>query len=175
VRVLFGILRANPLGGILTAAMLIYEYWEPISAFFAELWDGIREKFPNFAAMAERAARAVKEFFGPAVAWVKDMLANLLPDWLSKKLGIKQEGGQSPAAAAQNAAGAAAALNAPALVPGPAEQSALTASANAGVELNADTNIHVYTSDPASAGQEVAARQQQVNADLVRHTRGAAR
>jgi hypothetical protein len=176
VRVLFGILRANPLGIIITLAMLIYEYWEPISAFFAKLWAGIWEKFPNFAAMAESGARAIKEFFGPAIAWVKGMLANLLPDWLAKKLGLKEGAQEAQPAPAPPPDLAAAALNsaraaspAPALTPTPAKEAALAAPSAAGTEINANTTIHVTAPDAESAGRKVAEKQADVNADLVRH------
>ncbi|MDR0233372.1 MAG: hypothetical protein LBI31_00955, partial [Zoogloeaceae bacterium] len=35
----------NPLGLAITAALLIYTYWEPIKAFFVWLWDGVKAAF----------------------------------------------------------------------------------------------------------------------------------
>ncbi|MCL1939534.1 MAG: hypothetical protein FWG04_02600 [Desulfovibrionaceae bacterium] len=166
VKVLWGILRANPLGLIITAAMLIYEYWEPISDFFKNLWAGIAESFPNFAAWAEGAAGAITGILGKAIQWVKDKLGALLefmPDWIKDKMGLNINMAAESAQAMQNVA----------LAPGPAATASMDDSSASNVELNAKTEIHMHTSDPVAAGNQAAARQAQVGADLVRHTKGA--
>lgn len=38
-------IASNPVGALLTAALLIYEYWEPISEFFSGLWDSVTAGF----------------------------------------------------------------------------------------------------------------------------------
>ena len=49
VRALTAAMMSNPIGlivgGIATAAFLIYEYWTPIKAFFGKLWDGVKSIF----------------------------------------------------------------------------------------------------------------------------------
>lgn len=42
---LFNLVKAHPFLALATAALLIYEYWEPIKEFFAGLWDGIVSGF----------------------------------------------------------------------------------------------------------------------------------
>lgn len=60
-----GLAALGPLGlaiiGIATAAALIYKNWEPIKEFFANLWDGITEKFNS------------------VVTWFKDKFSFLKP------------------------------------------------------------------------------------------------
>jgi hypothetical protein len=164
VKGLWAILRANPLGIIFTAAALIYEYWEPISKFFSDLWAGIAAEFPNFAAWAEGAVAAIKNFFGPALDWLKNKLTGMLPDFVKDKLGI---GTSAPERAASVAA--------PALTPGPAQAASMDNSTTKSVELNAKTDIHINTADPVAAGNQAANQQSKVNADLVRNAKGAAR
>jgi TP901 family phage tail tape measure protein len=52
VRAVSAIMMANPILAIITAiaiaAMLIYEYWEPIKQFFIDLWEGIKDVFWGF-------------------------------------------------------------------------------------------------------------------------------
>ncbi|WP_430415861.1 hypothetical protein [Marinobacter adhaerens] len=68
-------LTANPIGlivtGIAGAAMLVYKYWEPISGFFSNLWEGITAKagaafdwIGKKLAWVGNAAREVGNFFG---------------------------------------------------------------------------------------------------------------
>lgn len=51
LRMLFGLMLTNPIGlaitGIATAAYLIYQHWEPIAAWFSELWGRITGTFDN--------------------------------------------------------------------------------------------------------------------------------
>lgn len=60
-----GLAALGPFGlaiiGIATAATLIYKNWEPIKAFFSNLWDGITERF------------------GVVLTWVKDKFSFLKP------------------------------------------------------------------------------------------------
>lgn len=55
-------LLLNPIGlavtGIAVAALLIYRYWGPISAFFGRLWDGVKASFTS------------------ALAWVSGLVAS---------------------------------------------------------------------------------------------------
>jgi hypothetical protein len=168
VRVLWGILSANPLGLIITAALLIYQYWEPISEFFRKLWADITGSLPDFGGWAEGAAASITEAFGRAIQWVKDKFAALLkhmPDWVKDRMGLNITMAADSAQSMQNAA----------LAPGPAAAAGMDQSSSSNVELNAKTEINMHTSDPIAAGNQAAARQSQVNADLVRHARGAAR
>lgn len=180
VKVLWGLLRANPVGLIITAAALIIEYWEPIKEFFATLWDGVAERFPNFAAWAESAATAITDFIAPAVDWIKgklDSLLGLLPKALRGKLGLggEQGGGKgdgSPPSPPINAAPP----TGPLLTPSPARAAQIDNSRAQSVTIDAKTEIHVNgAQDPAATGRHVAGEQNRVNADMVRHTKGAAR
>lgn len=180
VKVLWGLLRANPVGLIITAAALIIEYWEPIKEFFATLWDGFAESFPNFAAWAESAATAITDFIAPAVDWIKgklDSLLGLLPKALRGKLGLggEQGGGKgdgSPPSPPINAVPP----TGPLLTPSPARAAQIDNSRAQSVTIDAKTEIHVNgAQDPAATGRHVAGEQNRVNADMVRHTKGAAR
>jgi hypothetical protein len=68
-------LAANPIGlivtGIAGAALLVYKYWEPISGFFSNLWEGITTNagkafdwIGKKLALIGNAAREVGNFFG---------------------------------------------------------------------------------------------------------------
>lgn len=60
-------LLMNPIGlavtAIATAAFLIYKYWDPIKAWFSNLWDGITKRFNAFIAPIKKALAEVKAFF----------------------------------------------------------------------------------------------------------------
>ncbi len=60
-------LLMNPIGlavtAIATAAFLIYKYWDPIKAWFSNLWDGITKRFNAFIAPIKKALAEVKSFF----------------------------------------------------------------------------------------------------------------
>jgi hypothetical protein len=51
-KTLTALMLANPVTAIVTgiavAALLIYRYWEPITEFFSQLWDGVTLRFENF-------------------------------------------------------------------------------------------------------------------------------
>ena len=192
VKVLWGILRANPLGLIITAAALIYEYWEPIEEFFSNLWGRVEESFPNFAAWAAGAVKSMRELFGRGIQWIKDKIASLvdfLPDWVKEKMGLKPGGGDGkdkPGGggpgddgdfdnAISDALAASQAASTASLTPSPAQAASLTQNTQQTVSMDAKTEINVYTSDPVAAGNQAADRQTQVNADTVRHMKGAAK
>ena len=83
-----------------------------------------------------------------------------------------------PQATPYNPPQAALAPQGAALVPGQAQQAmyaAHTTASQTATTLNAKTEIHMHTTDPVVAGNQVAGRQAQVNADTVRHMRGVAR
>lgn len=60
-------LLMNPIGlavtAIATAAFLIYKYWDPIKAWFSNLWDGITKRFYAFIEPIKKALAEVKSFF----------------------------------------------------------------------------------------------------------------
>ena len=68
------VLMANPIiavaVGFMTAVTLIYTYWEPITEFFNDLWDGIEARFAG----AFEFVRGIMDKVGGAVSWVKDAL-----------------------------------------------------------------------------------------------------
>lgn len=63
----------NPIGLAITAigmgAALIYKYWEPISDFFSNLWDGIAEGVESFASSIGDALESI-----PGFSWLKEKL-----------------------------------------------------------------------------------------------------
>ena len=89
-------------------------------------------------------------------------LTDILPDFVKDKMGIN-------IAATQ----AAQATSGPALIPSPAQASNMGNTQNKHVELTAKTEIHMHTADPVTAGNQVAAKQDQVNAETVRNMKGA--
>lgn len=173
VKVLWGLLRANPLGLIITAASLIIEYWEPIKNFFATLWDGIAEKFPDFAAWAEGAAKSIMDFIAPAVDWIKgklDGLLGLLPDVIKGKLGIGVKANAS--APPLNTAPP----TGPMLTPSHAQAAQIDHSRQQNIKLETKTEINVNgVQDPAAVGQKVLDGQKGATADTVRHMKGSTR
>lgn len=163
-KVLWGILKANPLGIIITLAALVIEYWEPIKEFFGHLWDGFAESFPDVAAWAEGAANAIRDFFAPAVDWIKDKIKSILPDFIQKKLGL---GGESAAAPAVP--------EGPALTPSPMQaQTAVNQNKTVKVESKTDITVNGAQSPEQVAGK-VAAAQNGAAADIARNTQGAVR
>lgn len=163
-RLLFGILRANPLGIILTLAALVIEYWEPIKEFFAHLWDGVAEAFPDFAAWAEGAVASVKEFFSPLGDWLKDKVAGMtdfLPDWAKNKLGLGNMNMTAPSG--------------PALTPQPMPALAVSHKSSE-VKVESKTEINVNgAQNPDQVAGKVAGTQDRLAADMARHTQGAVR
>lgn len=195
VKVLWGLLRANPLGLIITAVSLIIEYWQPIKDFFATLWDGVAEAFPDFAAWAEGAAQSIMNFIAPAVDWIKgklDSVLGLLPDSLRDKLGLGKSGaddkpgdkpGRKPGGHREDTPptptppfNPAPPPTGPVLTPSPARAAQIDNSRQQNVKIDAKTEINVNgVQDPAAVGQRVAGEQSRVNADTVRHMKGATR
>ena len=123
---------------------------------------------PDFGGWAEGAAATITGAFGRAIQWVKDRFAALLkhlPGWAKDRMGLNITMAADSAQAIQNTA----------LAPGSAAAAGMSQSSSSSVELNAKAEFNIHTSDPIAAGNQAAARQSQVNADLVRHARGAAR
>lgn len=185
-KLLWGILRANPLGIIITLAALVIEYWEPIKEFFAHLWDGIAEKFPNFAAWAENMAGKIREFFGPAIDWIKKKfkaLTDWMPDSIKKMIGIStdktpadESGGTpekavAPAVPAQNLTPPQAALT-----PSPMQAKAAVNSSKKEVNVKSKTEITVTgTQSPEQVAGKVKDAQDHAAADMARNMAGAVR
>jgi hypothetical protein len=165
-----------------------------IKTILLSLWDGVVANFPDFAAWAAGAVKSMRELFGKGIRWIKDKISSLvdfLPDWVLEKMGMKPGGGSgddkpggggrpgddgdfdkaiNDALAASRAASAGAALT-----PSPAQAAGMTQNTQQTVSMDAKTEINVYTSDPVAAGNQAADRQAQVNADTVRHMKGAAK
>ncbi len=59
------------------AAMLIYKYWDPIKAFFIDLWAGITAAFDSAWAKIQPIVQSLKA----AIGWVKD-------SWVGKGLAV---------------------------------------------------------------------------------------
>lgn len=158
---------------------------ETIRSFFTALWPSVQENFPDFAAWAEESAAAITGLFGSAIQWVKDKLNALigyLPDWVKEKMGFSVDGddkpdppppgGPPPYSDIRRTALAAKATQGPALTPSPAQAAGMSQTTQQNVQLNAKTEITVNgAGDPVAVGNQVAGRQNQVNADLVRHTK----
>ena len=138
---------------------------ETIKAFFLALWPSVQENFPDFAEWAAGAADAITGLLGRAIQWVKeklDALIGFLPDWVKEKMGITD---------IDQASQAAQAAQGPALTPSPAQAASMSQTTQQNVQLNAKTEITVNgAGDPVAVGNQVAGKQNQVNADLVRHT-----
>lgn len=168
---------------------------------FGLLWGKVVETFPNFGAWAESAGKAIKGAFGKAIGWVKEKirgLTALLPDWVLDKIGLKSSKGtpvtENTAPSSEHAAPSVSpredsdrpappdlsALRGPdfdraVLAPTPSQQASMTET-NKRVSIEAKTEINVSGSqNPAETAQYVAKQQDNVNADLVRHTQGALR
>lgn len=107
------VMLTNPLGLLLTAALLIYTYWDPIKKFFGDLWQGVASAFNLasaefkawwaetsawFASLPAKLAE-IGAFMMEGLAngiksgwkWVKDSLgglAKLMPGYIEKPLDI---------------------------------------------------------------------------------------
>jgi len=97
---------ANPIGLLITAialgAFLIYQYWEPIKAFFGTLWDGVRSTFATaatwFSTLPAKFAEFGSNIIGGLVdgitgrlGAVKDAIVSVADNtigWFREKLGI---------------------------------------------------------------------------------------
>lgn len=66
-------LLTNPIGlaiaGIAVAALLIYKYWNPIKAFFAGLWDGIKAGLAPLMS----AFSTIGSYISPVINWFKNL------------------------------------------------------------------------------------------------------
>lgn len=163
-----------------------------IKTILGSLWDGVVENFPDFGAWAAGVVKSMRAVFGNGIQWIKDKISSLvdfLPDWVLEKMGMKPGGGNGddkPGGggpgddadfdkAINDALAAAQAASAASLTPSPAQAAGMTQNTQQNVEMNAKTEIHMHTSDPVAAGNQAADRQAQVNADTVRHMKGAAK
>lgn len=99
-------LLMNPLGLAITAialsALLIYKYWEPIKAFFVNLWAGIKSTFhgamdwfaslpSKFTEFGSRLMQGLINGITGALSKVKDTVMNAganVISWFKEKLGI---------------------------------------------------------------------------------------
>ena len=74
-------LLTSPIGWIAVAigaaALLIYKYWKPITAFFKGLWQGLREGLQPLMPLFKRIADAISPILTPIKAlidWIKKIL-----------------------------------------------------------------------------------------------------
>lgn len=97
-------LLMNPIGlavsAIAVAALLIYEYWDPIKAFFQKLIDGIVTRFNQLKSWFQNSSwleigrdlllgliAGIKRAI-PGLGFIMDQIGKLMPEWLRKKLDI---------------------------------------------------------------------------------------
>ncbi|SUB23931.1 phage tail tape measure protein [Avibacterium avium] len=77
----------NPIGLAITAiavgAYLIYQYWEPISAWFSNLWTKVSGYFQNFCTWVQGIWNGATEWVSSAWAGVTDFFSGLLDNILS--------------------------------------------------------------------------------------------
>ena len=162
VKVLWALLRANPLGLLLTLAVLVITHWEDVEKFFIDMWAKVEKHFPNFAQWAKDAVAFIKDEFGKAFKWLGDKLEDLLIG-TAKMFGFvsdaSPQGQPSPRGAPTNRV----------LMPNPAAQAQMAAAYNNSMQLNAKTDIHISTSDPIAAGNQAAAKQADANTEVLRN------
>lgn len=144
-----------------TGRALVQNFCDMVTGYFATLWAGVSEKFPDFAAWAERAVAGIRQYFAPAIDWLKEKLRGLtdwMPDWAKDKMGL---GGAD--------------INGPALKPQPIP--ALAAShTSREVKVESKTEITVNgAQSPEQVGGLVAGSQDRAAADMARHMQGATR
>lgn len=139
-------------------------FCDMVGAYFGTLWAGVTEKFPDFAAWAEKAVQSIRSFFAPALDWLKEKLSGLtswLPDWAKDKLGM----GKANLDVSQGAA----------LTPQPMAANAATHNTQE-VNVQAKTEIVVNgAQSPEQVAGSVAGAQNRAAADMARHTQGAVR
>jgi TP901 family phage tail tape measure protein len=92
----------NPFGVLITGALLIYTYWEPISGFFGKVWDGVSRAFKlawaEISQTIENVKAAGAQIIDGILAGISSKwealkakiaeLASMLPEWLRKPLDI---------------------------------------------------------------------------------------
>ena len=152
------------LGGIVDYLRMLMQVATSIAHAFVALFTG---DLTGAADAFLDALRAVWDFLGSIVGRVKDLVGGVGGKLLGV-LGIDVgTNGDAVRAASQT--------NTAALVPSHSETASYDNSKRS-TEVNSTTSIIISgAGDPAAVGNNVAQRQQQVNADLVRHTRGVAR
>lgn len=152
------------LGGIVDYLRMLMQVATSIAHAFVALFTG---DLTGAADAFLDALRAVWDFLGSIVGRVKDLVGGVGGKLLGV-LGIDVgTNGDAVRAASQT--------NTAALVPSHSETASYDNSKRS-TEVNSTTSITITgAGDPAAVGNNVAQRQQQVNADLVRHTRGVAR
>lgn len=147
-----------------------------ILGYFTELWPSVEEHFPDFAAWAQGAKDAIFDKIGSAIDWAKNKLDTFLgwlPDGAKKFLGISTGSGTGTDAEAVNKDASTAHLNAMRTHNSPNAHlsPAMQMASNTKVDLKSETTINMHSSDPVAAGNQVAGKQGQINADLVRNTK----
>lgn len=177
-----------------SAVAAIVSAFNTVIAFFANLWGNITSAFPDFGAWAGKAADSIKNLLGSAIGWVKDKLSGLvsfLPEWVKKKIGLKDSGKdsggkQKETSGAQDASKSQQAPrmspymqrpipSGPALVPTPMQKESVV-NKNTEVKVDSRTQITVNgAQNPEAVAGKVAGAQNNVAADIARHTRGAVR
>lgn len=99
------IMLTNPFGLLITAALLIYTYWEPISGFFKKLWASISTAFKlgvaeikawwaelDFIAIGKAAMRGLADGLLGGWQWVKNAIGkviDMLPSHANRRLDIR--------------------------------------------------------------------------------------
>ncbi|MET4733483.1 TP901 family phage tail tape measure protein [Thalassospira sp. MBR-102] len=85
-------LAANPIGAIImaiaAAAYLLYQYWDPIKAFFVDLWDGIVSAF----SVAWDWITSKLQALASPVKWLSDAIGGLFGDGKKSELVVKNDG-----------------------------------------------------------------------------------
>lgn len=191
---IFWQLFTGDIGGALESARAMLADWAKsgrailenfctaISNFFSTLWAGITESFPDFAAWAEGAAKAIMDFFAPAIDWIKGKIksmASILPEFLQKKLGLSG-GDAAPGKQGAPAPAAPPAIppqipGGPALKPSPLQAHGAV-NKNTSVKVDSKAEITVNgAQNPEQVAGKVAAVQGNVAADIARNTQGAVR
>ena len=142
-----------------TGRALIQNFCDMVSGYFSTLWAGVTEKFPDFAAWAERAVAGIRQFFAPVMDWLQEKLRGLtdwMPDFVKKKMGLPGED-----------------IDDPALKPQPIPAMAASNTSRE-VKVEARTEITVNgAQSPEQVAGLVAGSQDRGAADMARHMQGA--
>ncbi len=139
-----------------------------IYSFFTALFPSIEDNFPDFAAWAAEAAASIMESFGSVLAWLENAFKaamDWLPDWAKNTLGL---GGNTTGGKPSTPPGQ------PPLIPPPAMSMPAIAGGGQAVQMEQSNTYNIYSSaDPQGVSQAIASRQSNLNAQLVRNTKGA--